>query len=340
MQRIFTLAFVFALLAFSKTGISQTCSVAAACPPTVEDFSDGASGFTGSTFTYDAVDDRFEAELARNTGGSITSFALQPTGSIVTVGGEFTGASGAVSVELLDVNGNVLVTCPVGTATSFCRTFSGLTAGTVYRVRFTFTRGNTEANQAILVTFDNFGLDPAGAALPVSFISFNAQKVSNSTQLTWKVGEEDNVKGYEIERSTDGREFTSVGFVAASGKSTYTFNDAQSTQGTVFYRIRNVDNDGKFKYSNILSLKNGASSLVLRAFPLPALSKLTVQHEAAFNNGKINIASSDGSVVKRIIPTPGSLETTVNLVGLKSGIYILHFDSGNGKTQTMKFMKQ
>jgi hypothetical protein len=261
------------------------------------------------------------------------------------VGGQFTGASGTVSVQLLDATGNPLsVTCTneptTSSTTSVCRTFSGLTAGTTYRVRFTFTRGTTEANQAVLVTFDNFGLDPAGAALPVSFISFNAQKVSNSTQLTWKVGEEDNVKGYEIERSTDGRQFTSVGFVAASGKTTYTFTDAQGAQGTVFYRIRNVDNDGKFKYSNILSLKNGASTLVLRAFPLPALTKLTVQHEAAFNNGQINIASSDGSVVKRIIPTPGSLETIVNLAGLKSGIYVLYFDSGNGKLQTLKFMKQ
>jgi hypothetical protein len=154
------------------------------------------------------------------------------------------------------------------------------------------------------------------------------------------VGEEDNVKGYEIEKSIDGRQFTSVGFVPATGKTTYTFTDAQSTQGAVFYRIRNVDNDGKFKYSNILSLKNGASTLVLRAFPLPALTKLTVQHEAAFKNGKINIASSDGSVVKRIIPAPGSLETIVNLSGLKSGVYVLYFDSGNGKLQTLKFLKQ
>ena len=44
MQRIFTLVFAFALLAFSQKGISQACSVAAACPPTTEDFSDNASG--------------------------------------------------------------------------------------------------------------------------------------------------------------------------------------------------------------------------------------------------------------------------------------------------------
>lgn len=334
-----------AFLALTQQVNSQTCTVAASCPPTTEDFSDNASGFTGSGFVYNATDDRFEANLLREGVASITSIGFTPSGSIITVKGEFTGASGTVLVELLGATGtNALATCAIATVgsgtTPVCRTFSGLTAGSTYRVRFTFSRGTTGSTNALLVTFDNFGIDPANTALPVSFISFSANKISTGTQLTWKVGTEDNLKGYEIEKSTDGRQFTSVGFVAANSQTTYTFTDAQINQGAVFYRIRNVDIDGQFKYSNILSLKNGASSLVFKAFPLPATSKLTIQHEAAFTNGKINITSSHGTIVKRIIPAKGSLETTVNVSSLKSGVYILQFDSGNGKQQTMKFLKQ
>jgi len=345
MRRIFTLFSALFFLALTQQGNSQTCTVPGTCPGTTEDFSDNASNFTGTGFSYDAADDRFEGSFDRNTGGSVTSAGFIPSGSLITIKGEFTGAAGSVSVELLDANGTVLVTCATTTPTTnsttpVCRTFSGLTPGTTYKVRFTFTRGGTGSTNAVIVEFDNFGIDPSNTALPVTFISFNAEKLSNSTKLTWKVGVEENLKGYEIEKSTDGRQFTSVGFVPANGQATYTFTDAQTNQGPVFYRIRNVDIDGKFKYSNILSLKNGASSLVLRAFPLPAINKLTIQHEAVFNNGGININTTDGRVVKGIIPAKGSLETIVNLSGLKSGVYVLVFDSGNGKLQTMKFMKQ
>jgi hypothetical protein len=151
---------------------------------------------------------------------------------------------------------------------------------------------------------------------------------------------EENLQGYEIEKSTNGRDFNKIGFVPANGQVTYTFTDAQISQGTVFYRIKNVDNDGKFKYSNILSIRNGASNLVLKAFPLPAINNLTVQHEAITAKGKINISSSDGRIVRSIKPAAGSLETIINLTGLRSGIYILYFDKGDGKLQTMKFMKQ
>ena len=73
MQRIFTLVLSLVFSAWTQLANSQTCSVAANCPPTVEDFSDNASGFTGSVFSYDATDDQFEGLIAREAAGSVGS---------------------------------------------------------------------------------------------------------------------------------------------------------------------------------------------------------------------------------------------------------------------------
>ena len=366
MRRIFTFKHLLGsvaccLLSYTQV-FGQTCvpiTVVANCQTGVTENFDNdadisASGFSGD-FTLMGTTDRFlqSTEYPNNTTAVKTllsnTYVAPAVNGTINVRFDLTGTDAAqggsttLSLEIFarTTSGDI----PLCTGTpnaSGLNCFTFVTPATLanqpfkFGFRFTFTGNNRE------IVFDEFGtnISPSAIPLPVSFISFNATKENASTRLTWKVGTEQNVKGYEIEKSTDGRQFTSVGFVPANGQATYTFTDAQINQGPVFYRIRNVDIDGKFKYSNILSLKNGASSLVLRAFPLPAVNKLTIQHEAVFNNGRINISTADGRIVKRIIPAKGSLETIVNLAGLKSGAYVLVFDSGNGKLQTMKFLKQ
>ena len=362
MRRFFTFkhllggVVVCCLLTYSQAfGQCIPITVIANCQTGVTENFDGdasinTSGFSGD-FTLQGTSDMFleSTSYPVNTTAIKTllsnTFIAPALNGTINVRFNLSGSSptsSTLEIFARTATGDVVL-CSAGTANVDglnCFTFATPVAlanqSFKFGFRFTFTGNNRE------IEFDDFGtnLSPSAIPLPVNFISFNAAKENNATRLTWKVGVEENLKGYEIEKSTDGRQFTSVGFVAATGQTTYTFKDVQLSQGAVFYRIRNVDIDGKFKYSNILSLKNGASGLVLNAFPLPAVNKLTIQHEAAFNNGRINISSSDGSVVKRIIPANGSLETIVNLAGLKSGMYVLSFDSGNGKLQTMKFLKQ
>ena len=362
MRRVFTfkhwLVFFIACCLFGTNQLFGQCvpiTVVANCQTGVTENFDGdalisTSGFSGD-FTIEGSSDRFlqSTGFPNNTTAVKTVFSNTFTAPALngTINLRFDLTNTSASASSLEIFARTasgdIVLCTSGTANvSGLNCFTFLTplnlANQLFKfgIRFTFTGNNRE------ILFDDFGtnVSPSAIALPVNFISFNASKELSGTKLTWKVGTEENLKGYEIEKSTDGRQFTSIGFVQANGQSTYTFSDAQSSQGAIFYRIRNVDNDGQFKYSNILSLKNGTSSLVLKAFPLPVVNNLTIQHEAIFNNGTINITSSDGRVVRRIMPAAGSLETLVNLSALKSGIYILHFDSGNGKLQSMKFMKQ
>jgi hypothetical protein len=182
-------------------------------------------------------------------------------------------------------------------------------------------------------------LQSANATLPVKFSSFDVKAVAEGAALAWSVGQEASVKGYEVEKSIDQKNFTTIGYVSATTLSFYTFKDPyQST--LAFYRIKAVDVDGKSAYSTVISLKSGQSSVVLRAFPTPVRKDLTVQHNAATVSTRISISSIDGRLIQSIMPVAGSQQTTVDLSAARAGLYIVRFESGTGAVETLKVMKQ
>lgn len=235
---------------------------------------------------------------------------------------------------------------PGATNADVCRAIAtsdlpGFPAGGSYRFRFEFTPNTGGGLTTQNITFDDFRTNGtlAQAPLPVTFIGFDAKKLSNGSQLTWKVGGEINVNRYEIERSTDGRNFTSVGSVSSDKKDTYTYFDA-TTNSTVYYRVKNVDNDGKFKYSTIVRIVNGKSSIILKAFPQPVLGQLTIQHPVINNNSLITVSAADGRLIRSVRPTTGSMQTFVDMSNFKGGLYLVRFDAGDGEVETMKVVKQ
>jgi hypothetical protein len=194
-------------------------------------------------------------------------------------------------------------------------------------------RANSLSTNAIL------GSAGASLPLPVKFTSFEAKAVLEGVDLNWSVGVEDNVKGYEVEKSTDEKNFSTISFVPAAGQSSYSFVDAQPAAIT-YYRIKSVDLDGKPGYSAIVSVKSGQSSVVLRAFPTPVRKDLTIQHNAATVSTRISISSIDGRLIQSIMPVVGSQQTTVDLSAARAGLYIVRFDNGTGGVETLKVMKQ
>lgn len=235
---------------------------------------------------------------------------------------------------------------PNSTTSDVCRAVStndlpGFPTGGKYRLRFEFTPNTGSGQASQFITFDDFRTNGtlSLAPLPVHFIGLDAKKASGGTQLTWKVAGEENVNRYEVERSTDGRNFTSVASVATGKRDTYTYLDAH-TASTVYYRIKNVDNDGKFKYSSVARIVNGKLEIVLKAFPQPVINQLTVQHPVIKGNGLISVSTADGRIVKTIRPANGSMQTYVDMNSLQKGMYMIRFDGGDGNLETMKVLKQ
>jgi hypothetical protein len=196
------------------------------------------------------------------------------------------------------------------------------------------------ANGQNTLSFDNFGYAAlSNAPLPVRFVSLNGILQSDSkVRLTWNVDTEDNVAGYEVLRSNDGRNFTRIGYVAAAGQRSYNYIDAAPlTKG--YYRIKSVDNDGKFGFSIIVQVEGSDASVVVKAF-MSSMNNLIVQHDDAPRGAKITVSTVDGRLVRSVIPQIGAQQTNVDLSGANTGVYIVRYDIPNGQSAIIKLIKQ
>ncbi|OSZ80700.1 hypothetical protein CAP36_05465 [Chitinophagaceae bacterium IBVUCB2] len=209
---------------------------------------------------------------------------------------------------------------------------------TTYRVEVAYI-----INEPFFAVFDNFSIGPLNIPLPVDFIGMVANRnVDNTVNVKWDVSDEIDVQEYQVERSTDGRAFSAVGSVAAKGKSIYTFNNYNVPATTVFYRLKSIDIDGRFKYSGVIKLSGNASDSYadkLSVYPTPAQNEITVAHKKLTRGTKMVITSLDGKTLKTIIPAVGASHTRVDVSGMTPGMYFLRLDDGMGNIQTTKMLK-
>ncbi len=150
--------------------------------------------------------------------------------------------------------------------------------------------------------------------LPVSLLDFSGQKNTAGINLQWVTELENNVRGFYAERSTDGENFSSIGFVPAAGsmasRYTYTLTDNSRFPVTVYYRLRMEDNDNAYKYSKIISFKPDNKGWKL--FPNPAEDKMYIVPDKNFNN----------KVVLQITDLSGRTMLSLQLAGLHEGVAI------------------
>ena len=111
-------------------------------------------------------------------------------------------------------------------------------------------------------------LNNVPVGLPVTLIGFTATRHNNEAVLQWQTAQEENSNFFAIERSDDGKKFTTIGTVAAAGNSAtlrnYTFTDLAPDKNTDYYRLRQTDLDGNFTYSpiRVLNFAGSANNLI------------------------------------------------------------------------------
>jgi hypothetical protein len=135
------------------------------------------------------------------------------------------------------------------------------------------------------------------APLPVNLTAFTAVKQGSTSLLNWNTAMEVNNAGFDIERSADGRAFSKIGIVYSKAdkgtskeKLAYDYIDASPLAGTNYYRLRQVDQDGKSEYSKIEQVTFGSASGV-KVYPNPATSTVNVE---ASENSKIAVYNMIG----------------------------------------------
>jgi hypothetical protein len=190
--------------------------------------------------------------------------------------------------------------------------------------------------------FRGVALAPLAAIVPLNLTSFTASLRSGVATLNWTSQNESNVKGFSVEKSLDGRNYSEIAFVNATNRATttntYSVADNRVKAGANYYRLKMVDADGSSRYSNavVLSSKSGIKT---ELFPNPAVNSLTVSHDKTNAGAVIRILSLEGRQLKTIAVQPGASQTSINVNDLVPGNYLMVFES-NGEKSVSKFAKQ
>jgi Bacterial Ig domain len=159
--------------------------------------------------------------------------------------------------------------------------------------------------------------------IPVELVTFTAKLMNNTTILTWQTASERNNKAFNIERSNDGIAFQT------SAVHDYTFTDDKPVNGVNYYRLRQIDNDGKQTQSKVVSVVLSKSGFVLHNTLVHDVLNITVSEDA---ERPLSIFAISGQLMM-ITTVKGTQQ--LNLSGLASGMYIVRTATG----AALKFVK-
>ena len=176
--------------------------------------------------------------------------------------------------------------------------------------------------------------------LPLDFLTFTGVMVDKNVQLNWTTANEVNTSHFEVERSANGREFDAIGKVVSTGansnlRHSYSFDDATASNVTadqLYYRLKQVDKDGRYKYSSVIAVKKNAGTFeVVVVNPTKDRALLQVKTNRA-ETIEIQLFNLSGQRIA-IQNTQLSAGTNAISIGenLSKGTYILSVVTGDQK---------
>ncbi len=190
--------------------------------------------------------------------------------------------------------------------------------------------------------------------LPVELASFTGSFKDNHVVLNWFTKTEVNNHGFEVERKIDNSESSSwknIGFVEGSGTSNsqknYSFEDKNINNGTYEYRLKQIDNNGQFKYSSTAKVLINSIPKVYalnQNFPNPFNPSTKISYQISkseFVSLKVyDILGNEVSTLVNEKKSPGNYEINFDASSLSSGVYFYQIKAGNFvQTKKMTLIK-
>lgn len=195
------------------------------------------------------------------------------------------------------------------------------------------------AAQTVNVT----NVDDETTVLPLDFLSFVGQYNNGEVLLTWQTTNEVNVSHFEVERGANAEDFNKFGVLEAANIETtvneYQYTDRTPLEQVTYYRIRQVDFDGEFDYSDIIRVEAPHYQLDFNYYPNPVTDVLQVQASEELNNAIIRVLSVTGRIVYQntlVSPDNGRFEIDLNHVQI--GVYqvLIETELGNKQFRILK----
>lgn len=182
--------------------------------------------------------------------------------------------------------------------------------------------------------------------IPVELTSFSASQYENKVELNWVTASEKNNLGFEIERSSDGKQFIKIGFVSGNGTtlqlSSYSFIDENLQSNIYYYRLKQIDFDGTFEYSKMIYVAIGVPAFfsLSQNYPNPfnpaTTIGFTLPEQTKVSLKIYNILGSEVADVLNEVKDAGSHAINFDAGQLSSGVYIYKLSTGSGKSMSKK----
>jgi hypothetical protein len=168
-------------------------------------------------------------------------------------------------------------------------------------------------------------LDPTTSPLPIELLSFSGNCDGNATTLKWSTATETNNDFFSVEKSIDGIGYSVIGSIDGAGNSlqtlNYSFNDDNPKEGISYYRLKQTDLDGKYKYSDVISVScNQIRPENIIVYPNPASNNVTIELPGNDQTFPLEIINARGQIIYS-----GTITNKINLPTneLISGIYFI-----------------
>lgn len=204
------------------------------------------------------------------------------------------------------------------------------------QIRVTLTFFNTGGFHDAIV--DDISL-MSNAVLPVELTHFDAKVENQAVKLKWETASEKNNKMFEVQRSTDSKRFETIYTIGGQGDSEfpsfYSFEDREIVSNeTYYYRLRQIDFDGRFDFSNVKSIETNdvLNTGIGSIFPNPSTFDSKVQFRSAIaENVQFSIIDNLGKLIisKEIFVQEGLNTMNYDFSTLNKGVYTITF-SNNG----------
>jgi hypothetical protein len=280
----------------------------------------------------------FSYRLSENLNGSSSRYIKL----------DLVNSSGTVIQTLATIN----VTNAATSTLVFNQTFAVSVPG-AYRLSITIGGNNGLGNSRLSfddLTVDSYllGCDANAVPLPVHLINFQGNmNKNNKVTLNWTVADNETANSFEVERSSNGRDFTTVGVVFTSekmGTENYTFYETTSGNDKVMYRLKMIDKNREADYSRILIFQlKSTSSTNIKIIGNPVNDKLTFSYTSpATQSVDVKVYDMSGRIVlkNKVNSLEGSNVISLPLSStLTTGMYIVEVNNGTG-LQSSKFIKQ
>ena len=195
-----------------------------------------------------------------------------------------------------------------------------------------------------LTTFSEFGgAGGSNQPLPVELLFFNASCVEDQNVLSWQTASEHNSSHFDIEKSRDGQTWNVIGQQTAAGNSTellnYQFVDADKNNATVYYRLNQVDVDGKNEYFGPVALDCDQNSFEVSTLPNPSNGNFLIKIQSnEIYSAELKLVDLKGNVLfTNVIMIQEGINVYPITHILQSGMYFIHIQ--NSKDQKITVLK-